>query len=152
METIRSLITKNVYDHIEFYTDIVYKNGEDAEYLGIKLMDEPEKFVKGAFIHSTVRLYLHYESIGDARTEKALAKMIYSIRLLENDVLKTWGKLNALRGACALFKARKLDVLPEDCIALLRDKTDIDDFYDRENNLLRGAASNYYQVAMACAG
>ena len=152
MNTIRSMITSNVYEHIEFYTNMVYENGENAEYLGIKLLDEPEKFVKGAFIHTAARLYLHHDALSDGKAAAAFDKLIYSIRLLKNDVLRTWGKLNALRGACALFKAGKLTALPEDCIELLRDRTDIDDFYDRENNVLRGAASNYYQVAMACAG
>lgn len=152
METIRTLINKNVYEHLEFYTSLVYCQGENAEYLGIKLLDEPEKFVKGALIHSTARLYLHYDSTKDKRTSTAFDKLIYAIRLLKNDVLRTWGKLNALRGTCALFKAGKLAMLPEDCIELLRDRTDIDDFYDREKNLLNGAATNYYQVAMACAG
>lgn len=152
MDTICSLITTNVYKHIEFYTSLVYEQGEEAEYLGIKLLDEPEKFVKGAFIHTAARLYLHYDSTADSRTANAFDKLVYSIRLLRNDVLRTWGKLNALRGACALFKAGKLSSLPEDCIDLLRDRTDIGDFYDREKNALRNAPSNYYQVAMACAG
>jgi len=152
METVRTLITNNVYNHLEFYTTTVYEQGENAEYLGIKLLNEPEKFVKGVFIHASVRLFLHYDSTGDSRTAEAFKKVVYSIRLLENDVLRTWGKLNALRGACALLKEDKLSLLPDDCIKLLRDRTDIDDFYDREKNALRNAPSNYYQVAMACAG
>lgn len=152
METSYSIITRNIYNNIEFYTDMVYDRGEKAEYLGIKLLDEPEKFVKGAFIHASARLYLHYDSVSDPRTEHAFNKLMYAIRLLENDILRTWGKLNALRGICALHKAGKLEMLPADCIEILKDRTDIGDFYDRENNLLRGAASNYYQVAMACAG
>ena len=152
METTRSIINQNVYDSIEFYTAYVMEHGEEAEYLGIKLMEEPEKFVKGAYIHSAIRLYLHYNTTGDEREQSALDRVIYGIRLLENDTLKTWGKLNALRGLCALYTAGKLDIIPEDCLEILKDRTDIGDFYDRETNTLKGAATNYYQVAMACAG
>lgn len=152
METARSLITQNVFENLEFYTDMVYKNGENSEYLGIRLLEEKEKFVKGAYIHSTARLYLHYRETGDSREASAWEKLIHGIRLLENDTLRSWGELNALRGVMCLHKAGMLNKLPEDCIAILRDRTDIDDFYDRSIGQLKGAASNYYQVAMACAG
>ncbi|MBQ9115568.1 MAG: hypothetical protein IJY04_00940, partial [Clostridia bacterium] len=77
-------------------------------------------------------------------------RVVYGIRLLKNDTLRTWGKLNALRGAYALHRENMLALLPADCIDLLIETTSIDDFYDRERKVLRGAPTNYYQVAMAC--
>lgn len=150
--SIRSVITNFVYDHLEFYTDYVFRNGEDAEYLGIKLLDEPEKFVKGALINNAVHLFVHYRKTGDARERQALERLRFSVRILENDTLKTWGKFGALRGMCILKKEGLLDCLTLEEQNIIRDRTDYSDFYDKEKGVLKGAPTNYYQVAMACAG
>lgn len=153
MDTARSLITASVFGSLEFYTSLVRENGADTEHLGVKLLDEPEKFVKGALINCAVKLFLHYNAKGDNRDAKAWDRVVYFIRLLKDDNLKTWGKLNALRGAYDLHRAGFLSTLPEDCLQLLREKTTYDDFYDIRRNMLIGSyPTNYYQVALSCAG
>lgn len=153
METARSLISDSVFKNLEFYTSLVRENGEDSEYLGVKLLDEPEKFVKGALINCAVKLFLHYNAKADNRDAKAWERVVYFIRMLKDDHLKTWGKLNALRGTYALYETGFLATLPEDCIQILREKTRYDDFYDTKRKMLLGNyPSNYYQVALGCAG
>lgn len=153
METARSIINAHVFESIEFYSSYIFQNGENAEYLGVKLLDEPEKFVKGALINCAARLFLHYNATADKRDAEAWERLIFSIRLLKDDTLKTWGKLNALRGAYALQKEGFLSSLPDDCLELLIKNTKYDDFYDAKRTVLLGNyPSNYYQVAMACAG
>ena len=150
METARKLITEGVYDNLEFFTTYAFENGEDAEYFGVELFKETGKFVKGCYINASIKLYLHYRDTSDEREAFAWEKVLFGIRLLKNDVVATWGKLNVMRGVYSLFRRGLLSMLPDDCIEILRDRTSIDDFYDREKKALIGRfPSNYYQVAMA---
>ena len=48
MSSIRSLIDGFVWDHLEKYVSMVDEGGEDTVFEGIRVLDEPEKFVHGA--------------------------------------------------------------------------------------------------------
>ncbi len=150
--TVRNLINKTVYDLLEFYTSKCLKEGEDAEYLGVKLLEEPEKFVKGAFFNACAHLCAHYSRTGDKRFCSAVKRLHFAVKLIGGDKVNTWGKTTALHGMCTL-KRNCLDKLlsPEE-IAVIEEKTRYDDFFDKETVTLKGAPTNYYQVAMACAG
>ena len=63
----------------------------------------------------------------------------------------TWGKLGVLRALNKLHKANKLDVIGKERLDRLEYLTDYEDFLDKTTAKLKGAATNYYQVALACA-
>ena len=152
MKTIRELIEKFMYEHLEYHISMVDEGGDDTVFRGIRVMDDPVKFVKGALINTTVSLYLYYLKNGDARAEKTLAALKKFVKSASEDRMETWGKLSTLRGMAKLYKAGKLDVIPSEHIELLKEKTNYEDFFSKSELRLRNAATNYMQVAMACAG
>ena len=152
MSTVKSLIDGFVWDHIQYYVDMVDKDGEDTVFEGIRVLDEPEKFVHGCLANVTAQLYVHYVKLGDPRADSTLAKLRKFIGFILPQPCKTWGKLSVLRALAHLKQADLLDCIEPQTLEILKEKTDYSDFYDKENMRLRGAVSNYMQVAMACAG
>ena len=63
---------------------------------------------------------------------------------------KTWGKISLLRAMCALYDNGLLSSIPEDDLEKIKQITDYGDFYNKQKMSL-GGASNYIQVAFACA-
>lgn len=152
MKTVRELIEKFMYEHLEYHISMVDECGDDTVFNGIRVMDDPEKFVKGALINTTATLYLYYLKSGDKRADKTLFALQKFVKSACKDQMMTWGKLSTLRGMAKLYKAGKLDVIPNEYIEILKEKTNYEDFFSKSELRLRGAATNYMQVAMACAG
>lgn len=152
MSTVRSLINDFVWDHLEYFVEMVDKDGEDTVFEGIRVLDEPEKFVHGCLVNVTAQLYVHYVKTEDTRADITLERLKKFIGFIAPQPCKTWGKLSVLRALAHLKEAGLLSVLSPETLEMLKEKTDYSDFYDKENMRLRGAASNYTQVAMACAG
>ena len=151
---IRQNIESFVYGYLDFLTERIYREGQECEYLGVKGLYESEKFVKGQLIHSLANLCLYYRRGGDAaRFDRVWERLVAAVDLLQDDRLRTWGMLSALRGCYELKKAGVFDRLPDQSRELLENRTRYTDFYDTETNALKGGLpTNYYQVAMACAG
>ena len=152
MATVRQLIDNFVWEHLEYYISLVDKDGEDTVIEGVRVLDEPEKFVHGALVNATAQLYIHYVKTGDARAEQTLGRLNRFIGFIKDQPCKTWGKLSILRALGSLKDASLLDSIAPETLEMLKIKTDYSDFFDKENMLLKGHASNYNQVAMACAG
>lgn len=152
MPTIGSLINNFVWEHLEYYIDMLDKDGEDTVFEGIRVLDEPERFVHGALVNATSQLYIHYVQTGDERAERTLQRLKKFIGFIAPHPCKTWGKLGVLRALGALKEAGLLDSIEPETLEMLNEKTNYEDFFNKETLTLRGAATNYMQVAMACAG
>ena len=152
MATVRSLIEGFVWEHLEKFVSLVDEGGEDTVFEGIRVLDEPEKFVHGALVNATANLYVQYVNTGDERSDVTLQRLLKFLSFVLKTDVKTWGKLSCLRGVFALYKAGQLDKLPSSVIDVLKEKTDYTDFYDKERNEIINLPTNYYRVAMACAG
>lgn len=150
--TVRDAVNNVVFDLLEFYTAKCMKEGENAEYMGVRLFDEPEKFVKGAFFNDVCHLCVHYEKTNDMRLAQAVSRLHFACSLIKNDKVRTWGKSSLLHGMCTLKAAGMLGLLEEDELSALEEKSRYDDFLDPESITLKGYPTNYFQVAMACAG
>lgn len=152
MATVRATIEEFIYPHLEYFTKMVYEGGMDTEFMGIRVMDDDSRFTHGALVNGACILYAHYCEVGDPREDEARERLLKFIRIAASGACKTWGKLGILRGFNTLFDAGLLDNIPEELVELIKVKTEYDDFFDKENMKLRGMATNYLQVAMACAG
>lgn len=149
--TIREKIEGFIYPFLERYTDMLYKGGEDTVFHGIRVLDDEHKFVHGALVNAAATLYAYYVKVGDKRSGEVLKRLEYFIRLAASNVCKTWGKLAILRGFCTLSDNGLMKDVDPDLIELVKKKTDYEDFFDKEKLDTRGMATNYMQVAMACA-
>lgn len=152
MSTVRSLINGFVWEHLEYYVDMVDRGGEDTVFEGIRVLDEREKFVHGALVNATAQLYIHYVKENDKRADLTLQRLKKFIGFIEPHPCKTWGKLSVLRALAHLKKASLLDSIAPETLEMLKEKTDYEDFFNKETLELKGAPTNYMQVAMACAG
>ena len=151
MKTLRKIIEEFIYPRFEFYTDLVYREGEDVTYLGIKLLDDESKFTHGTLVNAAATLYAHYVKTGDARADEVLKRLHFFIEIAAKNVCKTWGKLAILRAFNTLHTAGLLDRISKEHIELVKDRTDYEDFFDKEKVELKNMATNYMQVALACA-
>ncbi len=153
MSTIRQLIDGFVWEHLEYFTAMVEQGGEDTVFEGVRVLDEPEKFVQGTLVHAAARLFLHYKAIGDeTRAAVALRRLQLFLPYVCTSVCKTWGKFAVLRALSALHDAGCLSVIDEDTLSVLKQKTQYIDFIDKERCDVIGYPSNYLHVGMACAG
>ena len=152
MNTVSSLINGFVWEHLEYYVSLVDEGGEDTVIEGIRALDEKEKFVHGALVNATAQLYIHYVRENDPRAAQTLERLKKFIGFIKPHPCRTWGKLSVLRALASLKEAGLLDVIEPETLEMLKEKTDYSDFYDKEEMRLRGAPSNYIQVAMSCAG
>ena len=152
MTTIRSLVDGFVWEHLERFITLVDEGGENTVFDGVRVLDEPEKFVHGALVNATAHLYVHYVKTGDSRCEITLERLKKFFSFVLNTDIKTWGKLSCLRGVFALHSAGLLNKIETATVEILKIKTDYKDFYDTDKNEIISLPSNYYRVAMACAG
>ncbi len=152
MKTVRSIIDSFVWDHLEYFTDLVYKGGKDTVFMDIRVLDDPEKFVCGALTGAGAALYVHYCQKGDKRSETALERLRTFFSYTAETEIKTWGKLSTLKALVTLKRAGLLENIDAGILETLRVKTDYSDFFDKETLRLKGAPTNYLQVAMSCAG
>lgn len=152
MNTVSSLINGFVWEHLEYYVSLVDEGGEDTVIEGIRALDEKEKFVHGALVNATAQLYIHYVRENDPRAAQTLERLKKFIGFIKPHPCRTWGKLSVLRALASLKEAGLLDVIEPETLEMLKEKTDYSDFFIKEEMRLRGAPSNYIQVAMSCAG
>ena len=152
MATLRGTIEKFVYPFLERVTDMVYKGGEDTVWHGIRVLDDDIKFTHGAMVNAAATLYVHYVKVGDERCDEVLKRIHYFIKIAASNVCKTWGKIAILRAFNELYENGLLEHIDPEYIALVKEKTNYEDFFDKETIELKNMATNYFQVAMACAG
>ena len=152
MATIRNSIESFVYPILEYYTDAVYKGGEDTVIRGIRVLDDSSKFTHGTLVNGAATLYAYYVKVGDKRADEVLKRFHAFLYLAAKSECKTWGKLAILRAFNTLRENGLLDKIDPKAVELVKTRTEYTDFFDKETCTLRGYATNYYQVAMACAG
>ena len=150
--TIKSVIESFVYPHLEYFTDMVYKDREDTIFKGIRVLDDKEKFTQGALVNGASLLYTYYVKTKDDRQAEVLDRLHLFIELAASTTCKTWGKLGILRGYNALYENGLADKIEPDYLDLIKDKTNYEDFFDKATIDVPGMATNYMHVAMACAG
>lgn len=150
--TIKKQIEQFLYPHLEYFTDMVYKGKEDTVFRGIRVLDDKEKFTQGALVNAACILYAYYVRNNDPRSDEVLERLHYFIRIAASTECKTWGKMGILRGFNILYENKLFDRIKKDHIELVKEKTDYEDFFNKETLETRGKATNYIHVAMACAG
>ena len=79
--TIRERIEAFIYPFLEEYTAMVYRDGEDTTFHGIRLLDDDIKFTHGALVNAGATLYAHYIEIGDSRAPEVLKRLHYFIKI-----------------------------------------------------------------------
>ena len=152
MSSCREIIEGFIYPHLERFTDMVYRGGEDTVFMNVRLLDDESRFTHGALVCGACILFAHYKKIEDPRADIAKERLCEFIRIAASSICKTWGKLGILRGFNLLSERGLLSEIPSELIEAIKEKTDYDDFFDKETLTLRNMATNYLHVAMACAG
>ena len=149
--TIRQKLEGFIYPFLERYTDMLYKGGEDTVFHGVRVLDDECKFVHGALVNAAATLYAYYVKVNDERANEVLRRLEYFIKIAASNVCLTWGKLAILRGFATLEENGLIDKVNKELVDLVKEKTNYEDFFDKEKMDTRGMATNYLQVAMACA-
>ena len=152
MATLRKAIEDFIYPFLERVTDMVYKGGEDTVWHGVRVLDDDIKFTHGAMVNAAATLYVHYVKTGDERCDEVLKRIHYFIKIAASNVCKTWGKIAILRAFNELYENGVMDRIDPEYIELVKDRTNYEDFFDKKTVELKNMATNYFQVAMACAG
>ena len=152
MSSCREVIEEFLYPHLERFTDMVYQGGEDTEFMGIRVMDDDSRFTHGALVCGACILFAHYRRTNDPRADIARERLCKFIEIAASGVCKTWGKLGILRGFNLLSERGLISEIPTELVDAIKEKTDYSDFFDKDTMTLRNMATNYLQVAMACAG
>jgi len=122
--------------------------GKEAEREGILLLNEDNDFILGALIRTTHGLYTHAQ--GDEK-KRFLDALLIFFDWAKDAPCGTWGKMSILATLCRMKEDGELDLLSAEVLDALKEKTDIDDFYDKKEHRLLGKAANYLHVAATCA-
>lgn len=130
------------------FVTLLQKEGENASLEGVHLLNEENDCILGALIHATHRLYLLAE--GEERSDLC-RDLVGFFEMAATRPCGTWGKISLLSVLCELKADGALTLLPDTLLDVLREKTDIGDFYDKTLHVLIGKAANYYHVAAICA-
>ena len=152
MSNCRQLIEGFIYPHLEKFTDLVYRGGDGTEFMGIRVLDDETRFTHGALVCGACILFAHYKKTGDARADIAKERLCKFIEIAVAGECKSWGELGILRGLNLLSERGLISEIPTHLIEQLKIKTDYDDVFDKRTLTLHNMATNYLQVAMACAG
>ena len=152
MSNCRELIEGFIYPHLEKFTDMVYRGGVDTEFMNVRPSEDTNYFTYGALACGACILFAHYKKIGDPRAEIAKERLCEFIRIASSYPCNTWGKLGILRGFNLLAQRGLISEIPASMVEAVKEKTNYEDFFDKETLKLRGKPTNYLHVAMACAG
>lgn len=152
MHNLHDMIYDFSYEMLDRLTAAVYKDGEDTIMEGIRVLDEPEKFVHGHLINMTMQLYIKYHQEGNPKAEEVLKRLYSFIDFIKDSPCMTWGKITLLRGMSDLHDAGLTHIIDEETTTMLKEKTNYEDFVDKSELKVIGHPSNYLQVALACAG
>ena len=154
MNSMRKMVIPFAYDQLEYLTDLIDREGEDANIAGYPASADDSGFTDGAIIHASVLMYVNARENDDPRLESYKARMLrFFDRITEDSILETWGKLSTLESLRLLADNHILSTLPESKLSLLKRKTDYTDFLDKETlTFKKRLPTNYYHVAMECAG
>lgn len=152
MKSVKSLISGFVYEHMERLTAMIDKSGEDTVMEGVRCLDEQSRFTHGALIDNAIKLYIYYMKENNPKSAEILARINHFIKFVEQGEVQTWGKLGILRGLSQMQDAGLLGALSGEKLEMLKEKTNYEDFLDKKTLALKGYPTNYFQVAMACAG
>lgn len=156
MKSIKDLISDFSYKQAEYFTALAYEFGADFEFNNIKVLevsaDDSSGFTVGSLIDNAMKLYVHYVKSNNPKSKEVVLRINKFIDMIGDEPFRTWGKLSVLSGLCYMHDAGVGNILSDKHIALLKEKTDYSDFFDKETLALKGYPTNYYHVALACAG
>ena len=148
----RELIEGFIYPHLEKFTDMVYHGGEDTEFMNVRPREDTTYFTYGALVCGACILFAHYKKIDDQRAEIAKERLCKFIQIASSYPCDTWGKLGILRGFHLLSERGLICEIPVSLLEKIKEKTNYENFFDKETLKLRDKPTNYLHVAMACAG
>lgn len=156
MKCIKDLITDFSYGQAEFFTALAYEKGIDMEFNSIKALevgeDDSSGFTVGSLIGNAMKLYVYYIKSNNPKSGEVILRINKFIDMIGDAPFRTWGKLSVLNGLCYIKDAGIGNILNNEHIDILKEKTDYSDFLDKETLKLKGYPTNYYHVALACAG
>ena len=112
MKSINQLIGDFLIPHLEKFVEIAMD--ENAEFMGIKVLEEKEKLVLGKIIETNAALYIHYNKLSLDKQYKYLGYLNKKLAEVVPGSLKTWGKLSTLSAFVALKKAGLLETVDAD--------------------------------------
>ena len=148
MKTIKEWIEPFVYDCLEHVLHILDKDGKNATFHGIPVTADESEYTVGTVIRAAVSVYIKH------KTEENRNRLIRYFDFIRDDTeLGKWAKLSTLESLLMLKEAGELSLISKEKMAQLREKTDYTDFIRKDTlEFLTPLPSNYYHVAMLCAG
>lgn len=153
MTTIRGILEDFLCTQIEKLVQIVEQGGEEATFYGYPAVHDNDHFMRGELMRNALSLAIRRCKAGDPRGDEMFATINALAYLLDGYYLGTWGKLRMLEGLAEAQDENLLHKLTDKTLEIFRIASDYEDFLDKENLLLKhGLPTNYYHVAMGCAG
>lgn len=154
VKTIRQLTQTLMIRHADRLTALVETDGYNAQLCGHPVIADKSGFTIGSLVQACTMLYLHAKKVGASETAAYQKRMLRMFDLVaESGEIETWGKIGLLRSCRMLQLEQELGLLSEGQLAQVCEKTAYDDFIDYKTvTLTTRSATNYYYVAMACAG
>ncbi len=148
MKSVREWITPFVYDRLKTVLDLIDKDGTEAKFHGISVTADESEYTVGTVIRAAVSVYIQNP------TEENRKRVIRYFDFIRTDTqLGKWAKLSTLESLLMLKEAGELSLISEEKMAMLQEKTDYTDFIRKDTlQFLTPLPSNYYHVAMLCAG
>jgi len=151
--TLRKLIEEFTYPEMERIAALTEREGDSTVYCGYPAMEDDSNMLRGALIRTAVHLAVREHRAGDPHAEVNFRRVNLFICSLSGRKTSTWGKLALLFALSELHDAGLLDRVTPESMKICRTASDYSDFLDKEKLLLLGGLpTNYYHVALACAG
>ena len=153
MTTIRSILEDFLFEQIEKLVNLVDREGIDATFYGYPALHDNDHFMRGELMRNALSLAIRRCKQGDKRGEETFETINRIAYILDDYHLGTWGKLRMLEGLAEAQDEEMLHKLTEKTLSIFRIASDYEDFLDKETLTLKhGLPTNYYHVAMGCAG
>lgn len=151
--TIRGILENFLCEQIEKLVRVAVEGGEDATFYGYPALHDNDHFMRGELMRNALSLAIRRCRQGDARGEEMFETINSLAYLLDGYYVGTWGKLRMLEGLAEAQDEGLLGKLSPKTLDIFRIASDYEDFLDKETLTLKhGLPTNYYHVAMGCAG
>lgn len=153
MSTIRGILDEFLFPQIERLVQLTDREGEDATFCGYPALHDNDHFMRGELMRNALSLAIRRCKDGDPHGKELFETINRLSYLLKGYYLGTWGKLRMLEGLAEAKDEGLLHLLNDETLEIFRIASDYEDFLDKETLMLKhGLPTNYYHVAMGCAG
>ena len=153
MTTIRGILEDFLCTQIARLVDLADREGLDATFYGYPALHDNDHFMRGELMRNALSLAIRYHKNNDPRSDELFETINRLSYILDGYYLGTWGKLRMLEGLAEAQDEGLLHKLTPKTLEIFRIASDYEDFLDKETLLLKhGLPTNYYHVAMGCAG